>query len=199
VYTQPEDAYDGLHTMTTRTDAELLAAARTDAEPFRELYDRYAAAVHRFHATRTGERDAALDLTAETFAQAWLSRDRFRDLAGGSAGPWLYAIARHVLLASVRKRALEQTCRERLGILLALDRSPAQTEPREAWLDGLDEALDELPPEIREAVALRVLAELPYDQLGAATGMSPGAARVRVHRGLTALRDRLLQTKEATR
>jgi RNA polymerase sigma factor (sigma-70 family) len=185
--------------MTTRSDAELLAAARTEAEPFRELYDRYAPQVHRFHASRTGEREAALDLTAETFAQAWLSRDRFQDLAGGSAGPWLYAIARHVLVASVRKRTLEQTGRERLGVLLELDRSPAQIEPSEAWLDGLDEALGELAPEVREAVALRVLAELPYDRLGAATGTSPGTARVRVHRGLTTLRNRLLQTKEATR
>ena len=185
--------------MTGRSDAELLAAARTEAEPFRELYDRYAAAIHRFHASRVSDRDAALDLTAETFAQAWLSRDRFRDLAGGSAGPWLYAIARHVLVASVRKRRLEQTCRKRLGVLLALDRSPAHVEPNEAWLDGIEEALDELAPEVRQAVGLRVLAELPYDQLAAATGTSPGAARVRVHRGLTALRNRLLQTKEATR
>ncbi|MGH3072341.1 MAG: RNA polymerase sigma factor [Gaiellaceae bacterium] len=185
--------------MTGRTDAELLAAARTAPAPFRELYDRHAAAIHRFHAGRSGDRDAALDLTAETFAQAWLSRHRFRDLAGGSAAPWLYAIARNVLVASVRKRALEQSCRERLGVLLALDRRPAQAEPSEAWLHGLEEALDELAPEVRQAVGLRVLAELSYDELADATGTSPGAARVRVHRGLAVLRDRLLQAKEATR
>jgi RNA polymerase sigma factor (sigma-70 family) len=185
--------------MTGRTDAQLLAAARTEAAPFRELYDRHAAAIQRFHARRTGDREAALDLTAETFAQAWLSRERFRDLAGGSAVPWLYAIARHVLVGSVRKRKLEQACRERLGVLLALDRPPVRAEPSESWLDGIEEALDELEPQIREAVGLRVLADLPYDELAAATGTTPGAARVRVHRGLTALRNRLLQTKEATR
>jgi RNA polymerase sigma factor (sigma-70 family) len=185
--------------MRARTDAELLAAARTEAAPFRELYDRHAAAIHRFLAGRTSDRDAALDLTAETFAQAWLSRHRFRDLAGGSAAPWLYAIARTVLAGSVRKRRLEQASRERLGVLLALDRTPARAEPSEAWLDGLEEALDELAPEVRRVVGLRVLAELSYDEVAEATGTSAGTARVRVHRGLNALRNRLLQAKEATR
>jgi RNA polymerase sigma-70 factor, ECF subfamily len=185
--------------MTARTDAQLLAAARSDASPFRELYDRHAPAIHRFLAGRTGDREAALDLTAETFAQAWLSRHRFRDLAGGSAAPWLYAIARNVLAGSVRKRRLERVSRERLGVLLALDRPPVYVEPSEAWLDGLEDALIELAPELRDAVGLRVLAELSYDELAEATGTSVGAARVRVHRGLNALRDRLLQAKEATR
>ena len=39
--------------MNVQTDAELLAAARTDAGAFRELYDRYAEAIHRFHLGRT--------------------------------------------------------------------------------------------------------------------------------------------------
>src|SRR5215208_5940111 len=64
--------------MIPPTDAELLAAARTDASAFRALYDRYAARVLRYHQRRTSDADAAHDLTAETFAQAWLARRRFR-------------------------------------------------------------------------------------------------------------------------
>jgi DNA-directed RNA polymerase specialized sigma24 family protein len=78
----------------------LVAAARDDPEAFRCLYDRYAGRLHAFFARRTGSRDAALDLTAETFAQAWIARRRFRDQAGGSAAPWLFGIARHLLLQS---------------------------------------------------------------------------------------------------
>ena len=180
------------------TDAELIAAARTDAGAFRTLYDRYAEAIHRFHLARTRDPEAALDLTAETFAQAWLSRERFRDQADGSAAPWLYGIARLVLLVSVRKRRLEQGARERLGILSGADRHH-EPEPSELWLDGLDEAVAELPPDVQQALALRVVHDLSYAELAEATGTTPGAARVRVHRGLTALRARLLKTKEATR
>jgi RNA polymerase sigma-70 factor (ECF subfamily) len=182
-----------------RTDAQLLAAAQTDAHAFREVYDRYAGAIHRFHLGRTRARDAALDLTAETFAQAWLSRGQFRDIAGGSAAPWLFAIARHVLLASVRRQRLERSACERLGILSAVDRSEAPAEPGKLWLDGLDEAFAGLAPNVREAIRLRVLEDLSFDDVAEQMGTSPGAARVRVHRGLAALRNRLLQTKEATR
>ncbi len=181
---------------TMRTDAELL---RADARGFRELYDRYAGRIHGFHLRRTRDREAALDLTAETFAQAWLSRRRFRDEAGGSAGPWLFAIARHVVLASVRRRELERAASDRLGLLG--HGSPAAPDP--AWLDGLDEELDAalaaLPPGQREAVRLRVVDELSYEAVGEALGTTPRAARVRVHRGLRALRALLTNGTEATR
>src|SRR4029079_4436688 len=84
-----------------RSDAELLVAARSDASAFRELYERYAARIHGYHLRRPQDAHAAHALTAETFAQAWLSRARFRDEAGGSAGPGLFGIRRHVLLVSV--------------------------------------------------------------------------------------------------
>ena len=177
----------------TQTDAELIAAE--DANAFRVLYDRHADRIHRFHLGRTRDREAALDLTAETFAQAWLSRGRFQDLADGSAAPWLYGIARHLLVGSVRRHRLEQSARDRLGILAEADRA----EPSDVWLDGLDEALAELAPELKEAVGLRVVHDLSYAELAEAVGTTPGAARVRVHRGLAALRARLLRTKEATR
>jgi RNA polymerase sigma factor (sigma-70 family) len=182
-----------------RTDAQLLAAAETDSHAFREVYDRYAEAIHRFHLGRTRARDAALDLTAETFAQAWLSRERFKDIADGSAAPWLFAIARHVLVASVRRHRLEQSACERLGILSAVDRADTPAEASELWLEGLDEALAGLTPDLRQAIRLRIVDDLSFDDVAELMGTTPGAARVRVHRALAALRNRLLQTKEATR
>jgi RNA polymerase sigma-70 factor, ECF subfamily len=175
------------------TDAELLAAAGSDARAFRQLYDRYAEAIHGFHRGRTRDAEAALDLTAETFAQAWLSRSRFRDRAGGSIGPWLYAIARNVLVTSVRRGRLEQAARQRLGIVA----TRAVAEPSEVWLESLDDALASLAPELREAVELRVVGDLTYDEVARRSGTTPGAARVRVHRGLKALRERLTREEAA--
>src|SRR5437773_2711138 len=123
-----------------RSDAQLLFAARGDAECFRVLYDRYAERVFAFFQRRTRNREASLDLTAETFARAWLGRERFRDLAGGSAGPWLFAIARRVLIASVELRRLESDARTRLGLLA--ERSTVDVEPEPAWLEELADALD---------------------------------------------------------
>lgn len=176
-----------------RTDAELLRAARADAGAFRELYERYADRVYGFHVRRTRDAHAAHDLTAETFAQAWLSRTRFRDRAGGSAGPWLFQIARHLLAQSVRRRRIELAACARLGILERLDEPRATVEPDDAWLEGLDEALAELTDGERHAVELRVLDGLSYDAVAAGLDTSPGAARVRVSRGLDRLRQRLIR------
>jgi RNA polymerase sigma-70 factor (ECF subfamily) len=177
------------------TDAELLVAARTDPTAFRELYERYAPRVHGFHLARARDPQAAHDLTAETFAQAWLVRRRFRDEAGGSAGPWLFAIARHVLSASVRRRRIEQSACARLGLLLPRETEAAQ--PTEVWLDGLDEALAGLTQGEHDAIRLRVLGDLEYDEVARELRTTPAAARVRVHRGLTKLRNRLTQRTEA--
>jgi RNA polymerase sigma factor (sigma-70 family) len=175
----------------TKTDAQLLFAARADPHAFRELYDRYAERIHGYHRRRTRSDDAAYDLTAETFAQAWLVRARFDDRIDGSAGPWLFAIARNVLLMSVRRMQIERRARERLGVLLPRE---SDTTPDETWLDGLDEALDALPTAQREALRLRIEEELDYDQVAAALGTSQQAARVRVHRALSNLKRRLETT-----
>ena len=182
-------------TLPTRTDAQLVVAARTDASAFRELYDRYAGRVFGFQLGRTRDADAAHDLTAETFAQAWLSRTRFHDRANGSAGPWLFAIARNVLVDSVRRGRLEQEARCRLGLL---EPRGDDADPDERWLEGLDEALAELPEGQRDALQLRVVDELGYGEVADALGTTPAAARVRVHRGLHVLRNRFSNGTEAS-
>lgn len=177
--------------MALPTDADLLVAARTDASAFRAFYERYAERVHAYHLRRAREPQAAYDLTAETFARAWLARGRFRDRVDGTAGPWLFAIARNVLVDSVRRHRLERAACERLGLGIE-----ATTEPDETWLEGLDEALQELPAAQAEAVRLRVVDELEYDDVARELGTTPAAARVRVHRGLSALRNRLRERLE---
>ncbi len=174
----------------TKSDAELLRSARKSAGPFRELYERYAERVHAYHQRRTRSADAALDLTAETFAQ---------NEAGGSAGPWLFGIARNVLLESVRRGRIERATSERLGIFERLDREPAQVEPEASWLDGLDEAFAALPESQRTAVELRVLGDLDYDAVADVLATTQPAARVRVSRGLAALRQRFNDRMEIVR
>jgi RNA polymerase sigma factor (sigma-70 family) len=178
------------------TDASLLAASDHDPDAFRELYGRYAQRIDDYFRRRSGDAAAALDLTAETFAQAWLVRRRFTDDAGGSVAPWLFGIARNTLLMSVRRGAIERRATERLGLRERLDREPATAAPQPSWSDGADELLDALPASQRDAVRLRVLEDLDYDDVADALGTTPGTARVRVHRGLSALRAHLSTSKE---
>ena len=60
-----------------------MQASAADGGAFAELYGRHVSTVHGWFRRRLDW--AASDLTAETFAQAWLSRRSFRDEAEGSA------------------------------------------------------------------------------------------------------------------
>lgn len=178
---------------TERSDADLIAASKRDPDAFRLLYDRYATRLHRYFLRRSGDTEAALDLTAETFAQAWISKGRFRDLAGGSAAPWLFTIARRVLIASVERNRLRASALERLQVELPFH--PAQATPNESWLDGMREeieaALAALPPKQRRAVELRIVRELPYETVARQLDCTQTAARIRVSRSLAWLRAQL--------
>jgi RNA polymerase sigma-70 factor (ECF subfamily) len=99
---------------------------------------------------------------------------------------------------SIRRGAVERRATERLGLQERLDRSdPAEDPvPVGAWADGANELLDTLPADQREAVRLRVLEDLEYSEVARALGTTSGAARVRVHRGLNALKRHLTPSQE---
>jgi RNA polymerase sigma factor (sigma-70 family) len=178
--------------LVTRTDAQLLASASKDPLAFREFYDRYAAWVRSWFVRQTGSDSAALDLTAETFAQAWHASRRFRDMADGSGAPWLFGIARNLLRQYHKHNRIESAARERLGLPAAW----ADCEDYEAVDERLEAgslapalrlAIKALPREQRRALELRVVQQMEYEEVAGALGCSQNAARLRVSRALRAL------------
>ena len=114
---------------------------------------------------------------------------------GTSVVPWLLTIARNTLLASVRSGVVADDARRRLGAEpLVLD---DQALERIEYLAGLDlppleQMLEGLPKDLRDAVVARVLDEREYDEIAAQLGCSQQVVRKRVSRGLTRLRSVLL-------
>jgi RNA polymerase sigma factor (sigma-70 family) len=179
-------------TFVPQTDAELLAAARTDPQAFREFYDRYAVWVRAWFQRQTRSETAALDLTAETFAQAWRSAKRFRDEADGSGAPWLFGIARNLLRQYHKHNRIESAARERLGMPTAwaeCEEYDAVDERMEAssLAPLLRVAVRALPAEQQKALELRIVQQLDYEEVAGALGCTQNAARLRVSRALRAL------------
>jgi RNA polymerase sigma-70 factor (ECF subfamily) len=173
-----------------RTDAQLIAEARRDPDALGELYRRHARAVDLFVASRAPQ-GVAGELTAETFAQAALSLARFRDQADGSALPWLYGIARNLLRRYHERHRVETKARARLGMPmhsyeLDLETTNGRVDA-ERLAPTLSAALDSLPNSQRQALELRVVDELPYEDVAAALRCSEVAARIRVSRALGTL------------
>jgi RNA polymerase sigma factor (sigma-70 family) len=169
------------------TDAQLIERARDDPEALAELYLRYREQLYGWFRSRLPEAPAS-ELTAELFAQVALSLKRFRDEAGGSAAPWLYGIARNLLRRYYERGRLEDAARRRLGMPLRsyeLDFEAIEERLTLGELHaGLASALESLPRSQRAALDLRIVGELPYQEVAAELGCSETAARLRVMRAL---------------
>ena len=174
--------------MDERSDTELLLASRADPATFVELYRRHAEDLLRYFARRTLDPEAAAELTAETFAEAFASRRNYRD-TGVNGVAWVYGIARHQLSRFYRTGSIEARARENLG--MPVRDLPAEDYERIEELvdlapikEALVEALATLGAEQRDALQLRVIDELSYPDVASRLGCAEAAARQRVSRGL---------------
>lgn len=181
----------------TDDNALLLAAAEGDEAAFETFYLRWLPVVAGFHLRRVGSREAAFDLTAETFAAVVVACGRF-DPTKGSAANWLFAIAEHKLADSLRRGRVEARARHALGHrpIVLEDDDLLRVEELASRVEGalLDELLAELPAQQRAAIRARVLDERPYAHIAAELDCSEAVVRQRVHRGLRRLRERLGET-----
>lgn len=179
--------------MANELATSLREAARVPSA-FVRVYEASARELLVFLLRRTFDVEVARDLAAETFAQAFEHRKRFRGQTDAEAEAWLYAIGRHLLARYARKGMIERRAVERLGI--QLPRVSEDDYERVVELAGLadlrrtvTEVFADLPPEQREALRLRVVDEHPYRDVAAALGVSEDAARARVSRALRQIAD----------
>jgi RNA polymerase sigma factor (sigma-70 family) len=171
-----------------RSDTELLLASRVEPVAFVELYRRHAEDLLRYFARRTLDPEAAAELTAETFAQAYASRRNYRD-TGANGVAWLYGIASHQLGRFFRSGTIDAAARRLIG-LSREDLPPEDYERIEELVDlapireALADALETLAEEQRDALRLRVIDGLGYPDVAKRLGVGEAAARQRVSRGL---------------
>jgi RNA polymerase sigma factor (sigma-70 family) len=158
------------------------------------FYERNALRLRSWLRRETGSTDLANDLTAETFAQALVSLRRFRGSTEAEAVAWLYGIAHNLLRQYRRRQRVETSARRRLGMPV---RDYAEYDEAEELADAqllapaLEEALAGLPEHEREALDLRVVGGLRFDEIAERLAVASPAARMRVTRALRALRARL--------
>jgi len=179
------------------SDVVLLRASARDRAAFGAFYRMHAVAVYRWFRARVDRDPAtAMELTAETFAEALRSLPRFRGGAAGDGTAWLFGIARNLGREYHRSRRVRERARRSLAMptMSYVDNGFAEVDGRldaGRLHDALQEALSELPGAQRDAVWLRVVAELDYDDIAAAMQSSKQAVRLHVFRGLRTLRSRL--------
>lgn len=178
--------------MDTRTEETLWATARDgDGDAFGVLFDRHHPRIHR-HATRlTATRADAEDLTAATFLEAWRRRDHLR-LVNGSVLPWLLVTTTNLA------RNAHRSARRYRDLLDRLPRTNTVPDTAETALSGplgldghLSTALATLRPIDQQLITLVVLEDVTLTDAATLLGLTPGAAKTRLHRARTRLRNHL--------
>lgn len=174
-----------------RTDAELLAATAADPLAFGQFYERHEKLVLAYMMRRVDQPEVAVDLAAETFAQALTAAGRFRP-GPSPAAAWLLGIARNVLAMSRRRGRVEDAARRRLGMqpVAVVDEALERVAALFAD-DELQRLLEVLAPDQREAVVARVVDEHDYAEIAAGLRCSESVVRQRVSRGLARLRNEM--------
>src|SRR5687768_14665538 len=176
--------------MAVEREAELMGRyCDGDTTAFRELYALVAPRLLHYLLRMVGERALADDLLQQTFLKVHKARSAY--VRGAAPLPWLYAIAHRTCLDELRRR-------QRAHVRVAAD-ADAPLEGR-ADLSGREEgeapdepadpaltraalaALDDLPPNQKEALVLTKLNGRSIAEAAAITGATPGAIKLRVHR-----------------
>ena len=138
----------------------------------------------RLAMTMLKDRAAAEDAVQEAAFKAWRKLGRFR--AGSDLRPWFLAIVANECRSTRRSRWWEITHFN--GSISP----PAKVQRDWAERIDLDAALDRLPKHHLLALTLYYHLDLPIEEVSRVLGCSPGAARVRVHRAVAALRPGLV-------
>lgn len=143
-------------------------------------------------ARRVLDAQVALDLTAETFAQAYKGRRGFRGTTEPEARAWLLTIARRQIARFLERAATDRRLVERLGVQIPrLDAADVEELERRAGLPELrtivGAELARLSEDQRVALRLRVVEERSYAQIAELLAIEEQTVRARVSRGLKAL------------
>jgi RNA polymerase sigma factor (sigma-70 family) len=157
------------------------------AQQIEELYEKHAVEVLHYLARRCPD-GAAPDLLQETFLQVIRQKAGLAGIATPRA--WLFGIARHILARHYRQN-LVPVPDERWSEYDA-------SEPVDPRLSLMRESIQQLPPELRETLELRLEQELSYEDIARVLEIPVGTVRSRLHTALIRLRAALTNQKESS-
>jgi RNA polymerase sigma-70 factor (ECF subfamily) len=192
----PAQAAVGVITATD-PDAELVAQWQAgDLTAFERLVRRHERRVFRLLYRMLGNREEAEDATQEAFLSLHRHGHRFRREARFST--FLYRVAANAALNRRRSLGRARARVEELGRRQMLgDEGPSGGPDPETAAHGaqvqvaVQQALLELPEDLRMAVVLFDIEGRPYKEIADVLGVPEGTVKSRIHRGRSALREGL--------
>lgn len=167
------------------------AAAGGDEDAFAELVKLHEKKVYHLALKMCGNPEDASDAAQEAFLSAWKGLPNFRGEAGFST--WLYRLTSNAaidLLRRTKKQRGEASLDDENTGIDPVDGSPSLQERIEAGelREAVAAGLAGLSEDHRQALVLREMQELSYEEIAAALDVDLGTVKSRIFRARGALR-----------
>ena len=170
-------------------------AQRGDADAFEQLLLEHQKNVYNLCYRMAGNPDDAMDLSQETFLQAWRCLDQYQFASAFST--WLYRLCSNICIDFLRRRRRQQTVpltfEDADGeeqTYAVPDAQPLPEEQVELKLtrETLAAAMAQLLPEHRAVLQLRVVNEMSYEQIADVLDIQIGTVKSRLSRARNQLK-----------
>jgi len=174
-------------------DLQTLAvrASQGDMDAAGDIYRQFLVPIYRYVARKVGNPDAARDVTQDVFVKA-IHGLRTVDWVEPHLGPWLFTIARNVVIDRHRSVSARPECVEEDPDLPAGDESdPFTVADRHLTSAVVRAAVMRLREEDRNIVALRYLCDVPIAETAAVLGLTEARVKCRSFYALRVLRNDL--------
>lgn len=187
----------------TESDAEVIDRARLgDPLAWEKLVVRHTRRIYNFCYRFVGRADQAEDLTQEVFIKIFRNLANYKPESGNFV-TWLISVSRNLLIDHYRQSRDERVTvsTEEDEEFSLLETMPANVPSPEAEVEKsekvalLKKGLSRLSPELREAVILRDIEELSYQEIVNILKIPDGTVKSRINRGRAELAKHLQKFK----
>lgn len=176
-----------------------------DERAFNELVEQYEQRVFRLMFRMLARREEAEDMVQEVFVQVFKAIETFR--GDSKLSTWIYRIAvnlcknRAKYLSRRRSDAQDEfeysaewrPLQEGNGITVGETTRPDQVVQGYQLEHIVRVSIAELDADFREALVLRDIEDLPYEEIMDITGLPEGTVKSRIHRARTMLKQRIAE------
>ena len=169
----------------------IVEASKADPAHFGILYERYFRAIFLFIFRRVDEEAVTGDLTSEVFLKAMLNLAKI-EYRGLPFKAWLYRIASNEVNLYFRNKAGERTVNfEKADIERMMAESTGDKLITEEQENILAEELQYLNEKDMQLIEMRFFEKIPFAEIAFILGLTENNAKVKLHRILAKLGQRL--------
>jgi RNA polymerase sigma-70 factor (ECF subfamily) len=189
------------------SEKEMVENARLDPEAFGAIFDLYHTKILRYAVYRTGNAEAARDITSETFFKALNKLWQFK-WTGASFSAWLYRIASNEINMYFRSKKYEPASLDEMMEKIPSYEAPSandlekELEEAQAAIDNnslflsVHAELIKLPALYQEVLSMRFFDSMKISEISRTLGKKEGTVKSLISRGISMLKKSMQPNKD---